>query len=176
MEFIKYILSRALPKTGQVTEYEAGDDGTYEAGWWLKRLNANNRARFVAKTIGGDKVVFDKVTGLMWAADGNEAGCNDGAEISWAGGIAYALALDFAGFTDWRVPNAKELMSIVTYVRVTPALLEPPFINTGIALYWSSTTYSAATSAAWQGEFDTGALTLAIKTDTELIRCVRGGI
>lgn len=176
MEFVKYILSRGLPKTGQVTEYVVGDDGTYEAGWWQKRLNANNRTRFVAKTIDGDVVVFDRATGLCWAADGNEAGCNNGAEISWAGGIAYANALDFAGFTDWRMPNIKELLSIINYVRVTPALLEPPFINTGIVIYWSSTTYAAVDSAAWLCDFDTGSTTLVVKTDTELIRCVRKGL
>ena len=176
MEFVKHILSRGLPKTGQVTEYVAGDDGTYEAGWWLKRLNANNRTRFVAKTIDGDVVVFDRATGLCWAADGDEAGCNNGDTITWANAIAYANGLDFAGFTDWRVPNINELLSILDFSTISPTITEPPFINTVSAEYWSSTTYSGLTTWGYYVIFDNGGCAIKPKTDTYQLRCVRGGI
>ena len=72
------ILTRGLPKTGQSVVYSAGDDGTYQSGWWRGKLNANNKVRYIAKTIGGDDVVIDRATSLMWAADGTAAGCGSG--------------------------------------------------------------------------------------------------
>ncbi|GAJ23406.1 unnamed protein product, partial [marine sediment metagenome] len=102
---------------GQITSYRNGDDGEYEAGWWRGRLNADNKTRFIAKTIGGGSVVIDLATGLMWPADGVAAGCNNGVALSWEAAIDYALSLDFAGFTDWRIPNVKELASIIDFSR-----------------------------------------------------------
>lgn len=176
MEFFKHILSRGLPKTGQVTEFVAGDDATYQAGWWLKRLIATNRTRFVSKTIDGDVVVYDRATGLCWTADGNEAGGNSGAVIAWSDAIPYALALDFAGFTDWRIPNVKETISIANYGKRGPALDEPPFINTAIAYHWTSTTCFYATQNAFSFSGDGGAMGVGAKTDSRNIRCVRCGV
>lgn len=176
MDFIKHILSRGLPKTGQTTQYVAGDDGTYEAGWWVKRFNANNYTRFVTKTIGGDVIVFDRATGLHWAADGNAIINNSGAEIAWADAIAYPIGKTHAGFSDWRVPNLKELLSIGNYEKQTPAIDEPPFINTGSVVYWCSTTFKPATTLAWEIDFDAALVAWGDKALTERIRCVRGGI
>jgi len=176
MDFRKYIFSRGLPKTGQTIEYVAGDDGTYEAGWWVKKLNANNRTRFVVKTINGDVVVFDRSTGLCWAMDGNEAGCNNGAVITWPNAIIYANGLDFAGFTDWRLPNVFELNTLVNYTLTNPPLLEPPFSNTAVDGYWTATTYKAADTFAWRVKFTNGATYTIVKTDSMYMRCVRKGL
>jgi len=173
MEFIKYILSRGLPKTGQVTEYVAGDDGTYEAGWWLKKLNANNRTRLVAKTIDGDVVVFDRATGLCWAADGNAVINNSGAAIAWAAGISYPIGKTHAGFSGWRIPNLKELLCIADYGVSGLAIKEPPFINTGAVEYWSSTTNITYPTYTFFIPFDSGAVAAGLKTDLKRIRCVR---
>ena len=170
------IITRGLPKTGQVTEYQAGDDGTYETGWWKGRLNANNRTRWIAKTIGGDDIVLDRATGLMWAGDGNAAGCNNGATISWANGIIYANGLDFAGFTDWRLPNVKALISILNYGLSTPSIEEPPFTNTFTGSFWSSTTKFSLVTDAWRVTFVDGIVS-AIDKDTLIrIHCVRKGL
>lgn len=148
-EVVNKILTYGLPKTGQIIEYEVGDDGTYEAGWWRGRLNVDNRIRYIADTIDGDDVVLDLATGLMWAADGNAAGCNNGATITWANALIYAEALSFAGSSDWRLPNVKELMSIADYSLPSPSIKQPPFANTFSAEYWSSTTYITNTTKAW---------------------------
>ncbi len=144
-ETVSEILTYGLPKTGQIIEYQAGDDGTYEAGWWKGRLNADNRTRYVADTIDGDDVVLDLATGLLWAADGNAAGCNNGATATWANAVNYAEALTFAGSSDWRLPNVKELLSIVEYdadlvAAAAPLIQEPPFSNTARATYSTATT------------------------------------
>lgn len=176
MKFNKYIFSRGLPKTGQVTVYETGDDGTYQAGWWLKRTIANNRTRFIVKTIDGDVVVFDRATGLCWAGDGNEVGCNNAATITWVNALAYALALDFAGFTDWRVANIKELYSLVNPSLSSPAILEPPFSNTVNGFYWGSTTNVDDTSKVWGVSFTLGVISTPDKIGSKYLRCVRKGL
>ncbi len=170
------IPSRGLPKTGQIVEYQAGDDGTTQGGWWLGRKIADNRERFITKTIDGDDVVIDLATGLMWAADGNEAGCNNGDINIWYNAIIYATGLDFAGYTDWRLPNVNELLSIVNWSKDNSSIDEPPFINTIYEFYWSSTTYVRVTTYALVVKFSDGSLRSEYKEELLYLRCVRGGL
>lgn len=176
MDFIKHILSRGLPKTGQDILAAPGDDGICQAGWWVKRKIANNRTRFIAKTIDGDVVVFDRATGLCWAGDGNEAGCNNGATLAWGDAIIYANILDFAGFTDWRVPNKSELYSLVNHSIYSPSIAEPPFSNTASGYYWSSTTRADITTKVWRVDFACGFVSTPDKINSEHLRCVRKGL
>lgn len=168
-------LSRGLPKTNQTTEYQAGDDGTYEAGWWEGRSNANNRTRYISKTIEGDDVVIDNATGLMWAADGNEAGCSNGNTLLWASALGYANDLVFAGYSDWRLPNVRELMSIYRYETTAPPFLIV-FPNTAMLYYWASTTYKHITSSVWVVNFLNGESRYRAKTFYHRLRCVRNGL
>ena len=153
MKAKKIALTRGLPKTGQSVEYTAGDDGTYQAGWWLGRTVANNKDRFIAKTIAGDDVVSDRATGLIWGADGDGAGCVNGASDDFAAQIAYANTLTFAGFTNWRVPNIFELLSIMDFSLSNPCIVEPPFSNTYSSGYWSSTTDPTVAAKAFYVSF-----------------------
>ncbi len=160
-------IAGGLPKTGQTISYQAGDDGFYEAG-----LDHN----YVAQTIGGDDVVIDNATGLMWAGDFNAAGCNNGLSIIWPNALIYAEALNFAGFSDWRLPNIRELGSIVNFERVFPTIEEPPFANTPSNFFWSSTTYFGVTTQAWWNNFGNGDYWYSPKTSVQNMRCVRGGL
>lgn len=175
MDAGEIILSRGLPKTGQAVQYRIGDDGIKQFGWWQGLKIANNKTRFIAKTVNDNDIVIDLATGLMWAADGNEIGCNNGQLISWNNAIDYCLITDFAGFTDWRLPNIKELMSIINYGLKTPAVKQPPFANTKYDKYWSSTTYRPVTTNAWHIDFNSGIVYQAAKTTSYYLRCVRGG-
>jgi hypothetical protein len=176
MNHYKKIITLGLPKTGQTVSYQAEDDGDYEAGWWVGRKNANNKTRFVAKIINGDNVVVDLASGLMWAADGNESGCNNGFGINWSNGIAYANALDFAGFTNWRMPNARELFSISNLGYNNPSIHGGFFMNTHSFTYWSSSTYHVVTSFAWSVHFQNGVVSAYPKSGAYYLRCVRGGL
>jgi len=169
------ILSRHLPKTGQETAYHSGDDGYYELGWWRGRSVANNRTRFVAKTIGGDDVVIDLATGLMWAADGNAAGCNDGNSISFTDAFTYFINLDFAGFEYWRVPNIFELLSLVDFSEYDPAINTTFFPNTASMPYWSSTTYINDTDKGFFVYFLSGYSFQGTKIIVSNVRGVRDG-
>ncbi len=57
----------------------------------------------------GDGTVTDKATGLMWQSR------DDGVRRNWADSLAYAESAKTAGYTNWRMPNIKELQSIVKY-------------------------------------------------------------
>ena len=57
----------------------------------------------------GDATITDRATGLMWQRSDSGKGLN------WEQALAYATGLKLAGHADWRLPNAKELQSIVDY-------------------------------------------------------------
>ncbi|MFA6832227.1 MAG: DUF1566 domain-containing protein, partial [Bacteroidaceae bacterium] len=101
----------------------------------------------------GDKTITDKATGLMWAQDDNGQG------VTWKEALRYAENAELAGHTDWRLPNIKELQSIVDYTR-SPATTNSPAINalfksssivnelneTDYPYIWSGTTHANYTS------------------------------
>lgn len=176
MKHNRLVLARSLPKTGQTLVYRTGDDGSFQAGWWKARTIVNNKTRFVAKTIGSDDVVIDLATGLMWAANGNAAGCNNGDTGNWNVAIDYPLALDFAGFTDWRLPNINELISIINYSVSNPSINGTFFPNTGSDKYWTSTNYLPTGQNRFYVRFDYGFTYNSAPTELYLIRSVRGGV
>ena len=65
----------------------------------------------------GDGTITDTATGLMWLQK------DSGTAMTWQQALAYAEASTVDGYSDWRLPNAKELQSIVDYTRSpdTPA-------------------------------------------------------
>jgi hypothetical protein len=80
------------------------------------------------------ETVLDRTTGLQWQR------ADDGVARSWEAALAHCSALVLDGHTDWRLPTAKELQSIVDYGRV-PAI-DPVFGLADPAAYvWTSTTH-----------------------------------
>ncbi len=87
----------------------------------------------------GDSTITDHATGLMWQQG------DSGAGMDWSNALAYAENLELAGYKDWRLPNAKELQSIVDYTR-SPQTTQTPAIDITLfdaheAYYWTSTTH-----------------------------------
>ena len=174
-----------LPATGQTTAYGTGSDGDVQAGAAL------------SYTDNGDGTITDNNTGLMWEKKDDSGGIHDRdniytwcADVSPANGVCDngTNAMDgtivttflstlnggggFAGYTDWRIPNAKELQSIVDYEVHFPSV-DPAFHQsatctgctdvtaatcscTATALYWSSTTYPFIPGGAWIVGFHVG--------------------
>lgn len=96
----------------------------------------------------GDGTVTDAATGLIWQQ------ADSGKDLDWAAALAYAATLRLAGHSDWRLPNAKELQSIVDYARApdktASAAIDPVFRTTAIRneagqtdypCYWTSTSH-----------------------------------
>lgn len=144
----KYPITRHLPKTGQTTVYQANDDGTFQAGWWRGRTVSGNKTRFLSKTISGDAIVVDRATGLIWPKDLAGAGGNNTTALTWSEAITWAAALSFAGFTDWRLPNIIELLSIGDFEKAASPRIYSIFDNPPGYL-WSSTTYKGLITSAF---------------------------
>jgi hypothetical protein len=95
-------------------------------------------------TASDEGTVTDAATGLMWSK------ADSGRVMDWEAGLAYAEASELAGHTDWRLPNAKELQSIVDYTHApdaTDAADQGPAIDTTVfeitddeSYFWTGTT------------------------------------
>lgn len=95
----------------------------------------------------GDGTITDQATGLTWMQNDNGAG------TVWGEALSYCESLTLGGHDDWRLPNIKELQSIVDYERspdVTNSPAIDPLFNTSTItneagqtdypFFWSSTT------------------------------------
>lgn len=180
LDEIYYLIGKRafVPKTGQTTSYIIGDDGDLEMGVeWPS-------PRFITGTTG---VVTDTLTGLIWLKNANCAG----GFITWTLAISYSNAL-YDGCTDcfgtlsdcglsdgsiagdWRLPNVRELQSLIDYAEYDPALPDGhPFTGVLSAHYWSST---GDLSGAWFVNLNQGYTHLNIKSgDVNYVWPVRSG-
>jgi len=144
-------------------------------------------------TNNGDGTVTDNNTGLMWEVkDNSVTGIHDKARtFTWSTSIGntkdpngtiftdFLPTLNtppcFAGHCDWRLPNVKELLSIVDYSRYDPSIagvFPGPTISNA---YWSSTAYIANPVLAYYINFYGGDVNLNGKVTSYRVRAVRGG-
>ena len=183
-----------FPATGQTTSETAGDDGDIEAGATLNY------------TDNGDGTITDNNTRLMWEKKNSAGGGANSANLHdadneytwdatntgfdsiwvWLGAVNSEGGTGFAGYSDWRIPNVKELFSIIDYGRSTPAA-DPAFGDAlccwpGFAdavLYWSSTTPFALLNAfppvRETVQFNVGGVEGRQSIASHFVRAVRGG-
>ncbi|MBF0405705.1 MAG: DUF1566 domain-containing protein, partial [Candidatus Riflebacteria bacterium] len=168
-----------VPKTGQTTLYVAKDDGDLEKGvaWPSPRFTDNSNG-----------TVTDNLTGLIWLKKANAPN----ATRSWANALIDVNNLNTTGFmnginaldtsnsgthqTDWRLPNIRELHSLIDYSRSNPALpTGHPFTNVINSIYWTSTTYAVITTSALNVTFASGLVSAGAKTTGYYVWPVRGG-
>lgn len=167
-----------VEETGQRIEYHVGDDGSLRKGvvWPLPRFKDN-----------GNGTVTDNLTGLIWLKDTRPFGtstwdraCDICAELQ----SSYLEHLnDGSGAGDWRLPNIKELQSLVHFGCENPALPntvggcggapDDPFIGLQSSEYWSSTTSAFNSDAAWAVYFRDGSVYLEGKNESNYVWCVR---
>lgn len=77
------------------------------------------------------------------------------AELSWSQALSDAQASTQGGFIDWRLPNLKELMSIVEQACRLPSANVDYFAGIVPDIYWSSTPTDHRVDAAWGVVFAT---------------------
>ena len=130
---------------------------------------------FLVQGEGKEKgTVIDTRNGLMWVRDplSNPGGAIN-EKVNWQEAKKRCEDLDFAGHKDWRLPTIKELISIIDYSKVNPAIDKEIFPNTHSLPYWSSTEYANNSIPAWAVHFSTGLVFNTSKEDTAYFRCVR---
>ncbi len=111
--------------------------------------------------------VTDTTTGLMWQK------FEDGTARTWEQSLSYCEGLSLAGFSDWRLPNVKELSSIIDSTRCNPAIDVSFFPNAQSYLWYWTSTSEAYNGSTWLVEFYTGGLSSGDKTLSSYVRCVR---
>lgn len=158
-------LNGSLVDTAQTASYTAtfGEDHDYNPAG-LQPNYADN----------GDGTVSDNLTGLMWIKSPAAAGI--GGAYSWENAVAACEGMDYAGYTDWRLPNLKELMSIINYQNTNPAV-NTAFFSLSTGTFWSSTSsvYSGADTYAEGISAIDGKLVTSAKTSGHYIIAARGG-
>ena len=146
-----------LMKTGQTTSYRTGDDGDTEAGraTSFTVLASNNpfgnTNRFTSE-LGTQTYTKNIVIDWSTYNGTNVLGYYrtvSGADVAWNTAIDSALALSIVGFTSgWRLPNKGEFENIFDYEQSFGLSYAPfSFPNNSI---WTSTTYKASTTVAYQ--------------------------
>lgn len=127
---------------GHIKSYETGlyfdgSTGVQDPGCFVRAVRGEENIYGVNSFMdNGDGTVTDNATGLMWQQE------DDGNTYNWKDALAYATNSELAGYTDWRLPNTKELQSIVDYDKTTfPAIDEDFFVCTNDdSWFWTSTT------------------------------------
>ena len=171
--------SCGVPKTGQTECYDSGGsviactgtdrDGEYQMG-------ASVAPRF---TDNLDGTVTDNLTGLIWLKDADCFGPR-----LWADALTDANTLsdpscgltDSSVVGDWRLPNVKELESLIDYGQYTPAFPPGhPFSGVQSNNYWPSTSNVNNPNNAWSVYLNGGYVDNSDKTNTNYIWPVRGG-
>ncbi|RJQ55605.1 MAG: DUF1566 domain-containing protein [Nitrospiraceae bacterium] len=160
----------ALAKTGQTTSYAVGDDGDLQAG------TALTGPRFIDS---GDGTITDNLTGLIWMKDAGSIGVN-----YWGNAVqsCNTLANGYYGLSDgsqagdWRLPNVRELYSLIDFERYNPALPDSHLFINVMYNYWSSTTYAGNPNNAFYLNPNNGFMSYANKSGANVyVLCVRDG-
>jgi hypothetical protein len=134
----------------------------------------NNGNRF---TDNGDGTVTDNCTGLMWQKDPGDVTQTDVDHATWCEALRFCNELQFAGHGDWRMPNVRELQSLVNYgidgrssIMLDPVFGSQPFDS----LYWTSTSFQFNPERAWNVNFTSGNINPSVKGEEHLlVRAVR---
>jgi len=115
----------------------------------------------------GDATVTDNATGLTWQQE------DDNVQRAWEEAITYCEGLNIANHQDWRLPNIKELRTIVDLTTSSPVIDPIVFPGTNSSRYWSATTYAEVSVSAWYVNFYEGNVSTYSKSLTFYVRCVR---
>ena len=144
---------------GRIKGYPIGSPhpGRPAKGYYVHYVRGNAKYGKNDFHDNGDGTITDRATGLVWAQVDSghlKAGKNGDGKLNWEEALKWAEELQYAGHSDWRLPNAKELQSIIDYTRspdtTNSAAIDPLFKVTPIrdangkvnyGFYWSSTTH-----------------------------------
>ena len=180
-----------LPETGQSSCYDSagkvvacagtGQDGAEKSGaaWPSPRFVDN-----------GNGTVTDQLTGLIWLKNANCTAAAGGVDkgsgyLTWAAALTWSnnLASGSCGLTDgtnagdWRLPNRKELFSLVNAQQANGVawLNGQGLASVQSYYYWSASTYANNPANAWGVQMNDGSVFAGNKSYDYYVWPVRGG-
>ena len=132
-----------------------------------------------------DNTIIDNTTNLEWQRcrlgttwDASANGCaddgvSDNETYTWEQALEAAASNALNGGSDWRLPNIKELASIVEEACYNPAINLELFPNTPSDGFWSSSPYADDSGHAWYVNFYYGYGNDYYRNTSEYVRLVR---
>ena len=168
------MMPRNYLQTGQITCHDtsgrqipclgSGQDAEFKQGeaWPVLRFETQ-----------GD-IVVDTLTGLLWPRDANLPEF----PMTWPETFEFVTRMNEThalGRNDWRVPNRRELRSLISHQTRRPALPQPhPFNNVFPNWYWTSTTSAISPAHAWYVHMDGGRMFYGGKDQSFMLWPVAG--
>lgn len=145
----------------------------------------NSRYRY--EVVSGHQIVSDIHTGLIWkqcsqGLSGENCSIGSVENLTWKEALESSATTNqgagFAGYNDWRVPNIKELNTILALNCFSPSINLELFPNTFVgngSRYWSSTPVSINPGGAWVVDFFWGETEISNRgSNSNVVRLVRG--
>lgn len=151
-------------KGEQVACENSGQDGEYRTGlaWPTPRFNVI------------EQLIEDRLSGLLWTQKSNFADF----PLNWQDSLDFISDMNHQrtlGYNDWRLPNRRELLSLLSFHSSRPALpCGHPFSNVFQGWYWTSTTATISPEHAWYVHTEGGRMFYGGKDQCYLIWPVRG--
>jgi Protein of unknown function (DUF1566) len=118
-------------------------------------------------TDNADGTITDNITNLMWEK------VPSATAQTWENAITEAENLLLATYSDWRLPNIKELQSLNDEAQLQPSVTAPFFTSLFVKKYWSSTSLPNQTNKAWYWHNAFGVTTYDNKLNLNNFLCVR---
>lgn len=142
--------------TGQDAEYSLG------SAWPSPRFEEQGEA------------VHDRLTGLTWS----RSACPAEFPLTWAESLDVVDRLNseqYCGQNNWRLPNRRELHSLISFDTSRPALpAGHPFSGVFLGWYWSSSTFAHDNGYAWRVHMEGGRMFYGKKDEYSLLWPVCG--
>lgn len=136
---------------GRIKGYNQYTSGSTANTLYVRYVRGNTAYGLNDFVSNGDGTVTDRATGLMWSQ------ADSGVGYDWPGALVWVQtqnAVNYLGHNDWRLPNVKELQSIVDYNR-SPATTASPAIDTA---FFSTTSITNELGQADYPYFWTGTI------------------
>ena len=111
---------------------------------------------------------IDIVSGLQWQY--HDADIPDDGDF-WKGGMEYCENLEYAGYSDWRLPNKDELMTIVDFGRSDPASSFPDI--EAVSYLLTSTTMPNTSSYVFRLYLPRGTMNMIMDKTTDYLNSIQ---
>ncbi len=136
-------------------------------------LNASDMPARQRFQVNAD-IVTDRSSGLLWHRNASLAEF----PLTWIEALDFVKGMNERceqGFSDWRLPNRRELFSLLSHETVNPALPQRhPFRDVFNGYYWSSSTCARLPRQAWYAHLGGARLFKGMKHGSYMLWPVRG--